>query len=160
MSWFFRKNIILNTKWVDIDWVVGNEVVVMSLKLINGTSLLMVANLLGVTAGGCSFCHERSQLADKDKIVWPFFNRKGDRTSQTVSLLVLVLWTLQPAFYFVAVDVEFYVSAAVMYKSDQFNPPTHPLTTQGARVTIITVRYLAAVFISSNKDDCNSYHQR
>ena len=81
----------------------------MSLKLINGTSLLMVANLLGVTAGGRSFCHERSQLADNDKIVWPFFNRKGDRTSQTVSLLVLVLRTLQPAFYFEAVDVEFYV---------------------------------------------------
>ena len=72
----------------------------MSLKLINGTSLLMVANLLGVTAGGCSFCHERSQLADKDKIVWPFFNRKGDRTSQTVSLLVLVPSTLLSAFHF------------------------------------------------------------
>ena len=79
----------------------------MSLKLINGASLLMVANLLGVTAGGCSFCHERSQLADKDKIVWPFFNRKYDRTSQTVSLPVLVLSTLQPALCFKAVDVEF-----------------------------------------------------
>ena len=63
----------------------------MSLELINGTSLLMVGNLLGVTAGGCSFCHERSQLADNDKIVWPFFNGKYDRTSQTVSLLILVL---------------------------------------------------------------------
>ena len=79
----------------------------MSLKLINGTSLLMVANLLGVTAGGCSFCHERSQLADNDKIVWPFFNRKYDRTSQTVPLLVLVLSTLLPAFCFKAVDVKF-----------------------------------------------------
>ena len=112
--------------WVDIDWVVGNEVVVMSLKLINGTSLLMVANLLGVTAGGCSFCHERSQLADKDKIVWPFFNRKGDRTSQTVSMLVLVLWTLQPALFFEAVDAEFNVSAAVMGTkvTDSIHPST------------------------------------
>ena len=74
----------------------------------------MVANLLGVTAGWCSFCQERSQLADNDKIVWPFFNRKYDRTSQTVSLLVLVLSTLLPAVYFKAVDVEFYVSAAVV----------------------------------------------
>ena len=98
----------------------------MSLKLINGTSLLMVANLLGVTAGGCSFCHERSQIGDKDRIVWPFFNRKYDRTSQTVSLLVLVLSTLLPAFCFKAVDVEFYVSVTVVCTkvTDSIHPPT------------------------------------
>ena len=98
----------------------------MSLKLINGTSLLMVANLLGVTAGGCSFCHERSQIGDKDKIVWPFFNRKYDRTSQTVSLLVLVLRTLQPAFYFEAIDVKCYVSVAVM--GTKVTDSVHPST--------------------------------
>ena len=130
----------------------------MSLKMINGTSLLMVANLLGVTAGGCSFCHERSQIGDKDKIVWPFFNRKYDRTSQTVSLLVLVLSTLLPAFCFKAVDVEFYVSVTVV--CTKVTDSIHPLTTQGAQVIIIAVRYMAVVIISSNKDDCNIYHQR
>ena len=130
----------------------------MSLKLNNGTSLLMVANLLGVTAGGCSFCHERSQLADKDKIVWPFFNRKYDRTSQTVSLLVLVLSTLLPAFCFKAVDVEFYVSVTVV--CTKVTDSIHPITTQGALVIIIAVRYMAAVIISGNKYGCNSYHQR
>ena len=131
--------------WVDIDWVVGNEVVVISLKLINGTSLLMVANLLGVTAGWCSFCHERSQLADKDKIVWPFFNRKGDRTSQTVSLLVLVLWTLQPAFCwcrvlcFCGCDVQ-------KWPIQSIHPPSHP-----SRDT--SYHYRSAVYGSS-------YHQR
>ena len=178
MSWFFGMNIlVLNTKWqfwVDIDWVVGNEVVVMSLKVINGAPLLMVANLLGVTGGGCSFCHERSHLADKDKIVWPFFNRKGDRTSQTVSLLVLVLWTLQPAYYFEAVDIEFYVSVAVMGTkvTNSIHPPTlsplkgHELLLSQCgiwqQLSSAVIRMIATVIINdsatsfSDQNDCHS----
>ena len=132
----------------------------MSLKLINGTSLLMVGNLLGVTAGGVHFAMSDHSLLIRIRQCG--HSSTGKVIGQVKPFLCLFwsceLYSLH--FNFEAVDVEFYVSAAVMYKSDQFNPSTHPLTPQGTPVIIIAVRYMAAVIISGNKIGCNSYHQR